>query len=651
MIIKSIELENYRPYKGPEKIEFAEGEKNITIIQGENDAGKTSLLNAITWCLYGEEQYRQKGKEKIWNKTAVNNLSIGDNITVKVEVIMIDNQGQKVTFTRSQNFIKRDEFKCSEVDTTFDIFINDGVNDKIVTFTDDYMDTHLPETLREYYLFDGEQLTQFFNKESKGVKNAVYNLSQLNLLEKVTKHIKARKTEFVSDQKKLSPKLGEFQEKKDSLIEQSEKDKKTLADNKNNIEKWEQTVTNLEIELRSFGEDPDKIIQEKNNINVEIRDKKLEYDRKNIEYRKFLTSNFSVIFGYNDLLKLKEIGADLESKGYIPARFKKEFLEYLVEEKQCICGADLSEGSEGYKKIEQLIQNTDEVSNISETVNMLLGSANTIISSYPNDFHEKLIEYKQDLQILDTDIIKLNQQLKNLEIKLGQNKEEKVRKLQSDIKDYEGYIRSATEKNGILKQNLEDFQSKLNKINNEIKKEQNKKDKETELDKNIDFCEKIINITQQLYNELAQEIHDNLQALTTEEFRNIHWKKAYESVIIDNDFNVSFKKTDGSVIAATDPSSGSQLTLALSFMTALNSLSGFELPIIIDTPLGRLGNKIRENLGEFLPEYTKNKQVTLIVTDTEYAGEFKEKIKNYVGKEYLLQYSDENGEQTRVVKC
>ena len=32
MILKSIKLKNFRPYRGPEEIKFATGEKNITII-------------------------------------------------------------------------------------------------------------------------------------------------------------------------------------------------------------------------------------------------------------------------------------------------------------------------------------------------------------------------------------------------------------------------------------------------------------------------------------------------------------------------------------------------------------------------------------------------------------------------------------------
>ena len=58
MILKSLYLKNYRTYRGPEEIKFACGDKNITIIQGNNEVGKTTIMNAITWCLYGRELYK-----------------------------------------------------------------------------------------------------------------------------------------------------------------------------------------------------------------------------------------------------------------------------------------------------------------------------------------------------------------------------------------------------------------------------------------------------------------------------------------------------------------------------------------------------------------------------------------------------------------
>ena len=47
MIIKSLEMKNYRPYRQPPKINFAYGDKNLTIIEGDNDLGKTTFLRDL----------------------------------------------------------------------------------------------------------------------------------------------------------------------------------------------------------------------------------------------------------------------------------------------------------------------------------------------------------------------------------------------------------------------------------------------------------------------------------------------------------------------------------------------------------------------------------------------------------------------------
>src|SRR5665647_2501029 len=54
MIIKEIELYNFRIYKGVNLIDLkTDGKKNILIISGKNGFGKTTLLMSMVWCLYG----------------------------------------------------------------------------------------------------------------------------------------------------------------------------------------------------------------------------------------------------------------------------------------------------------------------------------------------------------------------------------------------------------------------------------------------------------------------------------------------------------------------------------------------------------------------------------------------------------------------
>ena len=60
MLIQSIKLENFRQFKGKQKIEFScDKNKNVTIVMGENGAGKTTLEQAFLWCLYGVTEFNK----------------------------------------------------------------------------------------------------------------------------------------------------------------------------------------------------------------------------------------------------------------------------------------------------------------------------------------------------------------------------------------------------------------------------------------------------------------------------------------------------------------------------------------------------------------------------------------------------------------
>ena len=108
MKIDFIKLENYRQYKDA-KIEFPTSEnQNLTVIQGANGAGKTNLLNAITWCLYGKEKHleeKYKGYPLV-NTMTLNELEPGKKCNVGVIVQMKDEDGKKMIVGRSRKFQK-----------------------------------------------------------------------------------------------------------------------------------------------------------------------------------------------------------------------------------------------------------------------------------------------------------------------------------------------------------------------------------------------------------------------------------------------------------------------------------------------------------------------------------------------------------------
>ncbi len=56
--IKRLEIKNYRQYEHLE-LDF-DDDKNIYAFLARNHAGKTNIINAISWCLYGDEPFKDK---------------------------------------------------------------------------------------------------------------------------------------------------------------------------------------------------------------------------------------------------------------------------------------------------------------------------------------------------------------------------------------------------------------------------------------------------------------------------------------------------------------------------------------------------------------------------------------------------------------
>ena len=54
MFIDSIELYNFRAYKGVNKVSFGKNGKNVFLVAGNNGFGKTTFLTSLVWCLYGK---------------------------------------------------------------------------------------------------------------------------------------------------------------------------------------------------------------------------------------------------------------------------------------------------------------------------------------------------------------------------------------------------------------------------------------------------------------------------------------------------------------------------------------------------------------------------------------------------------------------
>ena len=98
MLIRKIDLCNFRQFKGEHSIEFSTDlEKNVTIIMGDNGTGKTTLAQAFMWCLY--DTYDFKVKELI-NRDIRDSMIPGDTAEVKVTLFVNANDEENMIVRR-----------------------------------------------------------------------------------------------------------------------------------------------------------------------------------------------------------------------------------------------------------------------------------------------------------------------------------------------------------------------------------------------------------------------------------------------------------------------------------------------------------------------------------------------------------------------
>lgn len=657
MIVKSMTIENFRPYKGPLSIDFARGEKNVTIIQGRNDMGKTSFINAFTWCLYDKEPFRDEGIEGRCNQLALDEVNIKDEVDVKVEMFMEDSSGRNIRIIRKQTFIKTSDMASrSKNNSELIIYRDDGLNEVKIENPDKYIKNNLPESLQEYFMFTGEKLTQFFKKDQELVKKGVYTLYQLDLLENINIQAKKWETYFSNKFRKINPKLSELKNEFSQIIEDEQNDKILLRQNREHIKTLEVEIKTLYMEIGSSGADANEIRKDIENLNDEKRS--LKYDLEGIqkEYSSLISDNFSHIMAY-DLLKNLEKWAEFEEKSEnekdIP--FVISDLKKLLKNKECVCGASLEKHTDQYKHIEHLIEYLEETSNesglkIENIIAELLNVSGNVLARYPTNFSvdlsakkQKIREVRQDIKTKEIKIEGLKTRLDNLDI-------DAIDELNKEINEKQKLIKTLTEDNTILTENLKTYPIMINELNNLISQAIEDEGVKDDISDKMDFCEEIKLISNKIHDELAVNIYQTLSKVVTDEYNTIHWKPDYKKIIVDQDFKVLVEKSRGNIVSATDPSTGSRNVLALTFMAALNSLSGFVLPQIIDTPIASLDLEMRSEVAKALPRYMEGKQMILLVMNSEYAGEFKTNIKKFVGYQYILDYVGSEGEGQTIIK-
>lgn len=661
MIIEKIKINNFRQYRDQE-IDLAtpDTEKNFNIIQGTNGAGKTNLFNAITWCLYGKEIHRpvKYSGLPLLNNFRSESMEDGETDIVKVEINM-KKDDDLIIFRRSLGFKKDNgkikkmrEFSYNSTDGSLLEMFRQKDNDMQISSDPEIsVKRMIPENIKEYFFFDGEKLNNYFgNNSGEKIHEAVFKISQLNLFENLIDHLENRQKHFRKKLNKVSPEAENLGNK----VEIFEKSLESYKEDFQNI-KWERVAAEeREEEYRKKLENTSislvKELQKQRNIHEKNLERfERDIDEKTSERDDFVLRMTPSIFTFEALketrLKIKEKG----ETGQIPPDYKKEFLERLISDNLCICGTKLSENDDCKDHLENLLQSCSDITNISSDLILENKEIGIIINNLKN-FSEKIAVYEK--KIHDVEELRRTSSIKLKEVneKIDGIDSEEIEEWNKEYHRCQKLVKNLTRREIEHSVKIKETEIIIRKTNKKLEGEIKKRAEQKSLTIIKNFCEESLKAAKSIKDEIMAEIRQDVEKKTEEQFFNLIWKKkTYTAVNIDEDYNVSVLDQFGAQARGT-LSAGETQVLALSFMAALNTVSGFDAPIIIDTPLGKLGKEPKLNIAQNLPSYLKGKQVTMLVTEEEYTKEVREALAPRVGAEYKIMFNDsEKGSESMVV--
>ncbi len=642
IFIKKVKLLNYRQYKDIE-INFDDNSEisnnNLFVIKAMNGTGKTTLLNSILWCLYGKEYYIQDEEKalQILNSSTLDDSGVGELINVEVMVTVVDKKTEKLLeFKRVQTFnIKHNPLEnkkvCISNNTDFSINMSElGVNTKLIQDEEDtssIVKQYFDEAIYNFYFFDGENLKNYFTKEkAKNIKDSIYNLSQVTLLQNAINHCNS----LQEDKSRSSRRILGIDESKiedaNTLNDNINYEKSRIRTNQINIDRSENRLKKVNEQLENY--EPIKLkIEQRNTLEFDL--KKIENDMKEHrnKFYEFIYSSLIDITFYPSVKKTYEMILDKEQGGSLPPNIDKNQLKQIIEDHvlNCpVCNSEIDKDSIMF--IKQIIERTDISSSSSH---YLMGIKSELKRSidrcqeYPVK-KEKLMDEEKKLATIISEktshIEEINSFLSNYSTNID---ELDIPKLQKERTYYNKEISDANTQIGQANEKISSYENRLISLEKELKKLEEKQAQKSRYNKQVQVLRNLVREYEKIQETLVSEVKSDIQNFTWSHFDKMLWKdKTFNKLIITDDYELSVKDTSDREIRGS-LSATELMALAYAFTLSVHEASGKNCPLVVDSPLGRVSDKNRENMAFDLLESSRKKQIILLFTPDEYSEEVK----------------------------
>lgn len=603
MKISEVILKDWMIFGGNQHLSLAQGTSNVSLIFGENMHGKTSLLNAIRWCLYGSAINRQ-GKA-IPARDLINILAVRNGVATTSVELIFEVDGSKYQLLR-----ELDTTSGSPIDSTtlkIDGRLTDGGKIEAI------IENLIPKQISQFMLFDGELLRNFENlvvavgsQQANGIKNAIEETLGIPLLRRAFDNTEYVVSEFKKESKNelqrnantrmISGKINELELKIETY-------KKEIYELETTLESYVSNLSELDEALHDT-EEAIRLIERKKALQSELLSRKdeqieIQNNLKQLSSNLWLVPLKKAVNAQIESYKEKLRSVNDMSSAQSSKTVEMLKLERSLEHSNCpTCGNILSPD-----KIEdikaQLTLLKDEISNSGNLEELKFELMTNIkklefSSDTPDETEKYKVNYDRDIK-LEHEILGIENRIYEIEQSLkGVDEQNSL----SVRKEYDTLNREI----GVIEKDIKDHAKLLEDCENEIRAIRKSKDFQ-EISENSDallkteISEQIRDVLKAAIALYRDEMRSNVERRATETFQNLTTEKTFDKLVINESYGLSLV-VDGTTV---NRSAGAEQIVAMSLIESLNYHGRRTGPMIMDTPVGRLDVKHRKNIMEYLP--------------------------------------------------
>lgn len=643
-------LKNFGPYKGEQTIDFT-NEPGVTIFWGNNGRGKTTLLNAFRFALFGVVQRRNgplKNMREMENTEAAEEGSYGYAV-----ILEMTNNDDYYRLTRKLALRPGIVTPQNDEDYEKTLFLSKNGDVLSPDDRDHELNMIMPEQVSRFFLFDAELLQEYEELlavdtvDGTQIKMAIEKILGVPVLQNGVVDLE----ECVTRYEKQMTKAARADKKTNQLGVELESVNANIEQHKINIHEQEAKLSEL-IKQKNQTESRLKDTQQISNWitkrnELERAQKEAEEELSEIEEQ--LGSLLKDAWKGLLLTTLRDFQENITSeievlnskkqKHAVANHFIKE-MKKAVENRKCpICDQEVSGDVLAHLESE-IASSTSEYYGLTEEESEHLYDL--------NDSQSVLKSLSEDVVDLKPEIENHEKQIEKLKVKISQYRSE-ISEIKDDISRYNGEfgeddILGLNRKYSIIDRNITDIREGLAEEKKKLQK--NKEDKEklaNAIDKQargVDYrlasrrkeaCEHLYNIFAESKISYREQLKQNVEKDATTLFVQLTSDQDYVGLKINENYGLEIIHKSGQIVPGR--SSGYEHIVALSLIGALHKNAPLRGPIIMDSPFGRMDEVNSANIIHALPEMAE--QTILLV----YNGEIDPQIaRKQLGSHLLHEY-------------